>query len=473
MRPAQAQFARDYVNQAVREHQAGNDAAASLLLRKAAKVKKGDYETQFRHALLLGQIGEEAEAIERIRKIAPDEQPGFLQGHEYMVRMLSVQLARVAAEVKDSGEPATPDRLEVQQELSRRIELHLRHIVQLEPAHVEGNRQLAKVSIARKDLPAATEHLSRIVDIDQNSRLTYASLLASQQEMSMAKRQYELAAEHHRQFIEQNPDLDEAGKVDHRLRASNALLMLRNYEEAAKTLLDNNAIPQNDRLQKALAEIFVIWSEATPADSGEGLVKKMELLDRALQLAPGDPRALQRVALIAGADGEAGERASEVLRKLLAIGRAPAIVHFILGSKAAQSGNVDKAIMHLELANKLNPNAPSTLNNLAYMIASQEEPDLDRALKLVEAAIRMEPTQADYYETRGEIYEKLKRYSEAITDLERAVGALPNRADIHRALERCYGAIGEPGLAQTHRDAAEKLEVKNAQGEQTNPLEPS
>ena len=105
---------------------------------------------------------------------------------------------------------------------------------------------------------------------------------------------------------------------------------------------------------------------------------------------------------------------------------------------------------------ELNPNFSTVVNNLAWMLAHQENPDLDRALTLAESALKTAPSDYRILDTYGSILVLQKKYDQAITSLQKA---LPNSdkqvgKSIHEKLAICYQAIGQPELAKLHTEQA-------------------
>ena len=72
------------------------------------------------------------------------------------------------------------------------------------------------------------------------------------------------------------------------------------------------------------------------------------------------------------------EKARDLLDPILAEGKAPELVHMVLGSISAQQGDLPLAKMHLEQTCRLNPRGAVALNNLAWVVSRQDEPDLGR-----------------------------------------------------------------------------------------------
>ena len=114
--------------------------------------------------------------------------------------------------------------------------------------------------------------------------------------------------------------------------------------------------------------------------------------------------------------------------------------------------DIANAMLHLELASELMPQSGAVLNNLAVAMALRDDPDLEMALKISNAAIEQtERPTPHFYETRGQILYQLGSFQAAIPDLERAL-AEPNLAKkAHEMLAVSYDRVGDRELANAHR----------------------
>ncbi|MGE0759287.1 MAG: hypothetical protein AB7O38_19875, partial [Pirellulaceae bacterium] len=104
------------------------------------------------------------------------------------------------------------------------------------------------------------------------------------------------------------------------------------------------------------------------------------------------------------------------------------------------------------------PHSHVVLNNLAWVLAHQPEPDLEQALKLADEAVEIAPANADVRETRGQILTKLERWPEALADLEVALGYLQGNVSLHRSVATIYERLGNSSMARRHRDLADEAE---------------
>ncbi|MEM7478436.1 MAG: tetratricopeptide repeat protein, partial [Planctomycetota bacterium] len=215
------------------------------------------------------------------------------------------------------------------------------------------------------------------------------------------------------------------------------------------------AAPEDhSKIRNALVEALVIDSGKTIAKdrSPRGLMRGLDKLKQAMAIDATNPALLEAVARACVAASESTNNEMIVLREALVQGVNSDTAHFILGTIALNEGDVASATSHLDIAAHNNPNLPGLLNNLAFAILQEEEPDLARALRLSDAALRSLPEHPYLRETRGQIYLRLEKYAEAIADLEKALVAKELRSSIRPSLAIAYDAIGQPKIAERQRD---------------------
>jgi len=97
--------------------------------------------------------------------------------------------------------------------------------------------------------------------------------------------------------------------------------------------------------------------------------------------------------------------------------------HRILVMIARQQQDEDAQVASLEVIVKKAPDAQSR-NELSWLLATRGK-DLDRALGLVEEALKAEPKNSAYLDTRAECLSRLGRHDEAVKAQEAAVANLP------------------------------------------------
>jgi tetratricopeptide (TPR) repeat protein len=244
--------------------------------------------------------------------------------------------------------------------------------------------------------------------------------------------------------------------------AAMAALNLSEYQDAAEWLAKPSIVPGQETL---LAETYVRWWDTLKvleAPKGERTAARLDLLLRGLAVDPRNAAILARLLAAARRDNTVGDEALAELRKLVVIEGQKAPAYVVLGSAEYIRGNVDAALKYLEQAYRLDSEADVTLNNLAWVLATAPKPDLDRALKLAQAAVDLTGGAMRTRETRLRILVRLGRWDEALADVEACESLFHGRADFHRLAADVYEHLKLNAPAEEHRRQAEELEALQA-----------
>lgn len=247
-------------------------------------------------------------------------------------------------------------------------------------------------------------------------------------------------------------------------------IFLEQFPPAIEVLNDALAVShdlkEKEEIREVIANSYAHWVETInikPLKTTEDRVQILRILEAALALAPGHEVILHLIA--DQVLGSLRETDPEViaLSKSLVRGSSPGISHFIIGTGAMLRGNDAAGLVHLEIAARTMPHSDMILNNLACVIAKRQDGDLERALKLVETAIRRSPKPSPYFfDTRGQVLCKLGRWQDAIPDLESVLSAPPLALEAHRSLARCFANLGAQKLSLQHQSEVARLEAAKA-----------
>ncbi len=215
-------------------------------------------------------------------------------------------------------------------------------------------------------------------------------------------------------------------------------------------------------LKRSLTEALVLDSQriARSDKTPRGMIRRFDRLREAVAIDPTNALLLEVVTQTSIELADTSVPELIVLREAIVQGVAPDTSHFILGTVLLIKGNVSEAQSHLEIALKNNPNLPGLLNNLAHAVANQENPDLERALRLANAAVDGLPNHPYLRETRGQILFKLGKYQECIADLEAALAAVELRPVVRESLAKAYDEVGLKDIADRHRELLAKEKLK-------------
>lgn len=123
--------------------------------------------------------------------------------------------------------------------------------------------------------------------------------------------------------------------------------------------------------------------------------------------------------------------------------------HTNLGAVYYRQGKRDLAKRHFEASIAIEPEQAKILETLAVMYSDEQKPEL--ALDHLNRAIALEPKRASAYLNRGIVLTKVKRFKDAILDLDHYLSLHASGAGfLHRGLAYYYlGDLGSAGICHT------------------------
>ncbi len=213
------------------------------------------------------------------------------------------------------------------------------------------------------------------------------------------------------------------------IRGNNEIAQQFEYLKKAFTLDETNPY--------VLLELTKMGAEPTPPDVGRELNS-----DEALQQMAEDNRIYEEKMQIAAS--------AKLIYDPSNLKDLNSLVLNELGSQALGLKQYEKAISYFEAARQRSPKSPDILNNLSYTYLVCDEPNPNRALKLVDQALRFfRPTtlearklRSHFHDTRGLAMMQLNRLDEAAADFEIALSERPDNEKILNNLVDCYRLNG-------------------------------
>jgi tetratricopeptide (TPR) repeat protein len=421
-----------YADEAARHFHAKRYAAARVGFERLVldDGDRGTREVRYNLAVCLDALGERAAATALIDQLAPDGATGFGPAHVWKARRLWAGSGQTAAEVR-AGEG------------------HLLRALQDTQSATEPKALLGQFYLAGGRAELAVVYL-------RGAAVVMPEMLLPLARAELTLGRTAVARDHAREARQAFKRRSEADLDDHdsRLRWVEADLILEDFPEAADALAREAVLNGDARYGKALAAVYLAWSDAQVRDDPSKLATRLALLERGLTVDPANMPLLGRFSEVIRAGGAEGERAREGLRALVARGVSTGPVRYALGLDAWEHGRAAEARLHWEEACRLWPDSPAFVNNLAWILATGPNPDLPRALALMDSLVARLPGDPRLRETRGQILVKLRRWKEALPDLERALTVYPDEPELHRALAETYERLDAHDMAAEHRKRA-------------------
>lgn len=407
----------------------GDFSTAALYLERASRLDPENPGARFALAKALAASGQPESAYALVRSLAPARGVGHPPAHVW----LASQLLR--------ARPLSPSRVAA-------AESHLLRVIKAVPDPGDAHHLLGELYAATGRPAEAEAHLSKVAR-ERPQVLNLLSTVCARQGRNEAARHW--AEEASREFKKRT----EAAPSDElsRARWAAALSRLNDHEGAARALEAGLTLLASDFLRSEYGECMANRAAAIE-DGPEAVGNRLAVLDRGLEIAPGHPRLLDLLAELLRDDGPVAEAAMRRMRGLLADGKAAVSAHFLLGVEAHRRGDTATAGTHFAQALRLSPRSPILANNLAWHLAEGNGADPERALAVIDSALEQSPNDPRFLGTRGHVLVRLKRWGEALHDLEAALkvgGPLPG---LHEDLAATYRGLGLPDMAEAHEARA-------------------
>ena len=151
------------------------------------------------------------------------------------------------------------------------------------------------------------------------------------------------------------------------------------------------------------------------------------------------------------------DKALNLLKSMLTEGSSPALTHFALSGIYQGLGDTDKSEFHLFQSYRLDPKFPLVTNNLAWILAHAQQPDLSQACELVKNALRTDPKNERFRDTYATILMKQDKVHDAIAEFEAILSTAQDKIKIHRMLVELYGKLQIRDMAILHSEKAIEL----------------
>jgi tetratricopeptide (TPR) repeat protein len=422
-----------YFDQAAHHFNRRNYQAARIGFERVAHEggDLGTREVRYNLAVCLDVLGESDRARALIDQLAPDDRTGFAPAHVWQAHRLW------------SGPNHTPAEIRAGEE-------HLLRALQDAPNASEPSALLGQFYLAAGWAQKALPYLEAAARAQPEMLLPLAR---AECVLDKRIRAHDRAKEA-RQLFKSRADAD---PDDHnsRLLWVEANLILEDFPAAADALQREAILKTDDRYPRALAQVYLAWSDSLGREDRSKLAERLALLDRGLTHDPANMLLLGRFSDLIRTGGSEGDRARAALQTLVACGLATGPVRYALGLDAWEHGRAAEARLHWEEAGRLSPQMPAFVNNLAWILANGPKPDLPRALDTINPVIARSPGDPRFRETRGQILARMHRWREALPDLEMALTVYPDDPDLHRTLAETYDHLDAPAMAAEHRKRAE------------------
>ncbi|TWT37090.1 Tetratricopeptide repeat protein [Posidoniimonas corsicana] len=413
----------------------GDYEVADLMRRKLEQLGVSTNRSDYIAAARLEEQGDMAGAYQKMKGLAPADAPGFMPAQYWIVQKL------LANELTKAEEPELADP-------NRRLELALERLNQVSAATGQSEALAltrAYILVEQGHPDQALEAIGSYGSASFPAAAMRLRILAKSGRQRDATEQARLVL---RLFDEHQPA--EPSADDHRSRAL-AAAVAGEDQHAEQALLDLVAIePDDPQARQQLSVVSMRLAQRTLGSDSFNGRRLAERVVRAQRLgAP--PEAVASALQSIVAQRRRSDAHREAWNELLAAPDAGAELIHAAGTIAASAGEITQARKAFRQLTDAGDAPPVVWNNLAWALSQEPRPEYAEALVAVNHALAAEPNNPRFRETRGQAYLHLKRWREALDDLEHSLNAMPDSPGVHAGLATAYEAVGETQLADIHR----------------------
>ena len=322
-----------------------------------------------------------------------------------------------------------------------------------EPKSPEVERAWAEYYLSIGDNKSALEHMKKAASAQPEYILLVISILRDSNDLVEYKAALNQAREIFQSRVRDYPAL-----VDPRIILSNVLVELDQLPAAEQTLKAGLVHSNSRKLKSALAAYYVQRFQANKSSSRVEFETKFELVRKALTYDENHVPAYESLIQLHLDQNEEEESRSAVLdtlKRMIETSQQPALAHFALSNILWNSKQEDESRVHMEKAFQLDPQKFAVIaNNLAWILAHSDQPDLDRAYEISRQVCDKYPHDGRLRDTLATVLKEQNRYQEALAEFSKALPTVTSKPKVHAKMAEIYDAIGNEEFAELHRKKA-------------------
>lgn len=361
-----------------------------------------------------GKLDEAYELCEKAIRLDPDDRFVLHTMASILMRMGKHEDALVyftqVLQWYPQAHLAWADRAALYVQLARRQEAlqDFQRAIQLEPQAGNYHRSLADLLVELKRYPLARDEYLAAIACDARDAHAHASLGNLEARLG----RYDQAISHYRRVIELSPSSDD-------IRANLAALLLESgeREEAAvhyQVLASRQPMVASHRI--GLGKIALAQDHKTEA------IENFRALIRLEPNVAGHHLLLAAAQMI---EPESLDAAAEACQATLAIDSQSTNAHYLLAKIHTRQNDLVAAAEDYEAVLRIEPASLEAANNLAWLLATSDDAELQNAARAIELAERIchETQQNDfsYLDTLAVAYAQAGRFDDALRTAKRAM----------------------------------------------------
>ena len=401
------------------------------------RILASDFATnndKFNWAISLMNTDEAKRGLSIMDQLAPDSEQRFQLAH----RFKALRLAAKESAIEKNEVPLLRFHLQAAGEASGL------------------NKAWYVYYLAIDETQKAIDHLELAADEEPQLLVPVAEFLRQMGSVEKYQRTLRNAKRKLEPLVQQQPE-----SIELRLSLANIENRLENFQEAESLLVKGLKIKDDPDLRFALANFYVNQHDIA-VKNNESLEIKLKHIQSALKYDSNHVPAYDRLVFNYRNFDTPNDLAEirEQLEQTIASGKSPALSHFSLSNILWVDGDKEQSQWHMEQAYSHDKGFAVVANNLAWILAHNAPPDLDRAFELIDSVVEQAPEDVRFRDTLATILMKQEKFDKAAVEFEKCLSDVEDKREIHKKLAVIYDKLGRSSLSRIHQEAVSRLESK-------------
>ncbi|XZE21899.1 hypothetical protein SH449x_001811 [Pirellulaceae bacterium SH449] len=416
-------------------------AKADLLLSRILQLGAGNLPSRFFVAQQNIVIGRLDVARSIISQIAPENRPGLAEAHAWMARDLVARATK--------GESISMEVL--RHHLQNSLE---RFDLNFEPALYEV---YASMLDKENRYNEAAKLLVKAGEINPNLQLRVIDYQKQKGFNNQAKGSADAIIAKAEAMIK-NTKNDPADIAREVVLAARAYTMTDRFDESINFL---TAHPPTDLnmadWRRTFSENFRAKFRKSLAREGTQVQVNLSFLSNAIKADPTNLSIAGEINLLSEIGLAATPEQRKVLIDLMAQQGNSLAPKMVLAQAALKEDRLDEAVRYYELVLAEAPDCIVVLNNLAAIYSKKPQPNLDKALELIEKAIALNPSVAEFRDTKADIELLAGKNDSAESEYLKALELAPALLTTREKLIKFYVSTGNQTEADRQQEIYNKV----------------
>lgn len=405
--------------------------AKMLCNRLLSGTDSPDSQLMLSYAEILEKTGDSDRAEAILNELAPDDRIGNRVAH----RLKALKIA--------SAETAGSD-----PELLKKLRWHLQNV---DVNTVEINQIWSMYFLAVGQEEMAIKYMEEAAAVNPQLHLAVADINTRIGNPAGTQRALRDAESAFSRLVQSDPLNTES-----RILLASTYIRQEKFTEAEQALLTGLKLQPDVSIKRALSEYYVLQHDRAVQNRAPAK-EQLAFLARALEIdvnfLPIYDRLIRQFRV---RKGEELETVRELLAGVIASGSSSALAHFAMSNILWSEGKIEDADWHLAQAYRMDSKFAIIGNNMAWILANRDPPELEQAMIIAKAVVEQVPNNADFRDTLATVLMKQGKLEEAISEFERALPGLKDASVAHASLATLYRKLGREEIAAQHELLAGK-----------------